>query len=34
MPELIISKLGPFYVRIQLGTAAGPFRHLLEGLVD
>jgi hypothetical protein len=34
MREFMLSKLGPFYVRIQLGTKAGPFRHLLEGLDD
>jgi hypothetical protein len=34
MRDFILSKLGPFYVRIQLGTESGPFRDLLEGLDD
>jgi hypothetical protein len=34
MREFMLSTLGPFYVRIQLGTKAGPFRRLLEGLDD
>ena len=32
--DFMLSKLGPFYVRIQLGTETGPLHRLLENLDD